>query len=183
MPACRSLKPPDIGNVVSLIARTRIREANSRPRAQPLLNPIQKLEQTECILGSAADIECLSGERFDIRNGKEHRIHQVVYEKHVPNLRPISVNCDDLIFERPDHKMSEPTLIFGAELVRPINATHPEDDGRDVIRAREIPYVLIGSAFRAAVWSVEIERTKLIDAGSLVNRLDALRRCPQDDVR
>ena len=57
--------------------------------------------------------------------------------------------------------MGDPALVFGAELVRPVDAAHAKDDRRQAERARVVEHVLVGRALRAAVRAVEVERARL----------------------
>src|SRR5215475_12534046 len=63
--------------------------------------------------------------------------------------------------------MRDPSLIFVPELVRPIYATHPEDDGPDAVRSRVIEDILFCRALRAPIWAVEIQICTFVDAGAI----------------
>src|SRR3954469_18644002 len=70
--------------------------------------------------------------------------------------------------------MGEPALIFSAELVRPVNATHAKNYRRQPERSRVVQYVLICRAFGAAVWTVEIEPLIFADAASTNGGINGL---------
>src|SRR5215208_5841731 len=53
--------------------------------------------------------------------------------------------------------MCDPPLVFRPKLMQSINATHPEHHSRQPERPGVIENVLISGAFRAAVWTVEIQ--------------------------
>ena len=80
--------------------------------------------------------------------------------------------------------MRQPALILSAVLMRPVDAAHAENSGREPIAAGIVEYVLIGRAFRAAVGAVELQRAALGDAAArqLTARHIAASGCRQVDV-
>src|SRR2546421_12897984 len=62
--------------------------------------------------------------------------------------------------------MRKPALILGAVLMRPVDAAHAEDRRLETITARVIEHILIGSALRAAIWAVKLQRPGLVDPGA-----------------
>src|SRR5436190_6324216 len=81
--------------------------------------------------------------------------------------------------------MCDPSLVFGAELMRTINAAHSEDDCGQTKSPRVVHDVLIGCAFGAAVGAVKIQLLIVTDAGGanlFVYRLIALAVQSQIDV-
>jgi hypothetical protein len=57
--------------------------------------------------------------------------------------------------------MRHPALVFGAVLVRTIDAAHPKHASRNAEGARIFQHVLIRRAFRATIRAAEIQRTVL----------------------
>src|SRR5438046_2732908 len=81
--------------------------------------------------------------------------------------------------------MSDPPLVLGAELMLPVNTTHPENDSRQTERARVIQDVLIGRALGTSVGTVEIEPLVFADpagANFFVHRLVPFAIKPKVDV-
>src|SRR5581483_797329 len=75
-------------------------------------------------------------------------------------------------------KMRHPALVFVAELARPGDAGHAEDDGRNAIDAGVIADVLVSRSLRATVRRVEIERL-LLGYAAGANKLPAGRHGAQ----
>ena len=57
--------------------------------------------------------------------------------------------------ERPDQEMGDPALVFGAELVRPIDAAHAEHRRRQAEGAGIVEHILVGGALGAAIGAVK----------------------------
>ncbi len=85
--------------------------------------------------------------------------------QHIAHLMAIAINGDGAAFEDGVEKVRDPALIFVAELPRPGDAGHAEDDGGQIVDAGVVADVLVGGAFGAAVGRMEIERLGFLDAG------------------
>src|SRR5260370_40169185 len=54
--------------------------------------------------------------------------------------------------------MSQPTLVFVAELPWTVNTGHPEDNRGQAVDAVVVSHVLVGRSLRTSVWRIEVER-------------------------
>src|SRR4051812_3305086 len=97
--------------------------------------------------------------------GQEERVYQVIHAENVPNLSPVTVQGDRPAFERANKEVGNPTLVLGPELVRAVNAAHPEHDRRYAEGPCVVEHILIGRTFGAAVGAVEVERPGLTHPG------------------
>ena len=69
------------------------------------------------------------------------------------------------------HEVGDPSLVFGAVLMGAVDAALAEHHGVHVEAARVIPNVLVGRALAASVWTVEVERLRLLAGATLVVEL------------
>src|SRR5581483_4027646 len=85
--------------------------------------------------------------------------------KHVAHLASVAIDYDGFLLQGRIEEMRDPSLVFGAKLSRPGNARHPQDHGGKLIDSGEIVNILVGSAFRAAIRRMKVQRLRLRDPG------------------
>src|SRR5437763_9384648 len=69
----------------------------------------------------------------------------------------VAIQGDRPAFQCADEEVCDPALIFGAELMRPVDAAHSEDHGRQPKGSRVVEDVLVGSTFGTSIRAVKIE--------------------------
>ena len=165
-PSGGGLEFSGVGNVIALVARTRLFQVDRRLFAAQALDHFEQFQQADRVPQPAADVERLPGKRVDIGLRQQKRIHQIVRKQNVANLHAISEHRDRLSFQGSNQEMRHPALVLIAHLVRPVDAAHAEHHGRQSEGPRIVEHILIRRAFRAAVRTVEIQRSFLADAGT-----------------
>ena len=105
---------------------------------------LQNLEQTYRIFGAAPDVVRLAGNPRHVLLRQQERVHEVFHVQNVPYLFAIAVDVDRFALDGPDREVGHPALVFGAVLVRAVNAAHPKHHGRQVERAGIVEDVLVG---------------------------------------
>lgn len=165
-----------------------------------LLNQFEQPQQADCVIYAAADVERVRGCVLDPIGHAQERFDEIFDEKEIADLHAITKDPDGAALIRTDQKMRNPALIFGAVLVRTVNAAHSEHGGGEAETARVVEHVLIRRTFGAAVRTAEIEGTPLADSmlehfscfGRIAAAVDAkidvgqrtvhfVCRCEQDD--
>src|SRR3569833_294481 len=98
----------------------------------------QQLTQAQGVARTAANVERLPLERGHVIPREPEGLHEVADVENVPDLATITVQGQRTILASPDEEMGDPALVLGAELVRPIDTAHPEDDRGQAVGARVV---------------------------------------------
>src|SRR5690606_35556606 len=115
--------------------------------------------------GTAADVERVASQPVDVRSRPQNGLDEVVDKEDVPHLKAVAVNRERLSEHRRDDEVRDPALVLRAELMWPVDAAHPEDDGPEAERTRIVEDVLLGHALGAAVGAVKLQTAILSDTG------------------
>ena len=106
----------------------------------------------------------MAGNLRQVVFGQQERLDQIVHVEQIANLPAVAIDGDRQVLLCSNEEVRDPTLIFGAVLMRPINTAHAENRRVDPIAACIVQNILIGGALRAAIRTMEAERVGLVDA-------------------
>src|SRR4051812_44534687 len=120
MPADGPLKRAVIGDVPALVGKTPRLELDRRSSLEQELEPLQELDERKCALRTATYVERSARKLVDAIAHHEHGVDQIVDEEDVADLSTVAVDRDVLPTQRANEKVREPSLVFVAELARPI---------------------------------------------------------------
>src|SRR5512138_2307500 len=84
----------------------------------------------------------------------------------VPHLTAVAVDSDRQAGQRAADEMGNPALVLGPELVRAVDAAHPEHDRGQAEAAGVLAHILVGTAFGAPVGTGEVELVRFVDASA-----------------
>src|SRR5687767_14960779 len=129
-----------------------------------LREQVEQLQQADRVSWATTEVECVAGQLLHVLLGKQKRVNKIVDDQDVTHLFAVAVNRYRFAVERSNDEVRDPTLIFVAVLVRPVNAAHAKDERRNSIGPRVLNDVLIRRAFRATVRTMKVERAVFGDA-------------------
>src|SRR6266851_4303166 len=148
----------DVTDIARLIPGTPVTAAYLHLLALQLRQHLTELvPHRESVAGAATDVEDIAGGDVDLLRCQPKRPHEVIDEKHVPDLLAVTVDRNGLAGHRGDDEVGNPSLVLVAELSWTVYAAHPEDDRRQVVDPRVIAHILVRGALRATVGRVEVE--------------------------
>src|SRR5579863_9696273 len=156
-PAQLVLSAAYVADKNSLIAGSPAGEAVLQLAIALLFNEGQQFEQRKNIGRSTPNVISLSHRRVTGRKSSIVSIQQIVNEKNIPNLLPITVDRDRAAQLGCNHEPCHPTLIFCAELAVAVNAGLAKHDRSEPVDAVVVHDILISRTFRAAVGRMEIQ--------------------------
>src|SRR4051794_35613812 len=98
-----------------------------------VLDKVEQLKKADRVPRSATDVESLTGEPVGVVHRRQHRIDEVLDVQDVPNLLAVAIDRKRMLLRGTDEKVRYPALVFGAELMRTVDTTHPKDDVRQIV--------------------------------------------------
>src|SRR4051812_15720294 len=92
--------------------------------AAQVCNHVEKFEEADGVIRPAAKIEYVAADCIDFVEHTEPGGYGIRDMKSVAHLQAVSVDRYRRSADRLDHEMRDPALVLGAELARPVDATH-----------------------------------------------------------
>src|SRR6185312_10079523 len=149
-----------ISHVIALVPDAPIGELRVYAQRVPVLQQRNELEEAERVTGASAYVESASRQlRHALAYGTEG-VHEIFRIEYIAHLAAIPENGQGSPAARLDDEVCHPALIFIAELMRSVDAAHPEHHGGHAVRTRVVENVLVGGTFRAPIGTVKIQRLR-----------------------
>src|SRR4051812_939332 len=132
-----------IGHIEALVSRTPVFEAHVWLTAFQRSDVAKQIQQTHCAIRAATNIEHLPCQTRQIFASQAEGTNEVLNKQSISHLLSVAINAQRSPFPCPDKEVCDPSLVFGAELMRPINTAHAKHDGGQSKGAGMVQHILI----------------------------------------